>query len=156
MSIVRGQLVQDKISSGGVAQFGQGLRTFVPGFQVCPERPAFDYVGREAPADSIDTQTCPGAYPATLRIEVENSLRPFVSAQYFNLPLGISGGTADTMFGQMSTTRMNAFGYREDVPIPVDDIQYAGMKNINTNALAFGQSAQKFAGNAIPTPTLTR
>ena len=155
MSVVSGQLVQQKISSGGVANFGQSLRTFVPQFQVCPERPAFDYVGRSAPADSLDTQACPGAYPSSLRIEVENSLRPFISPEYFNLPIGISGGTSDTMFGQMTTTRMNAFGYREEIPIPVDEIQYAGMKNINSEALNMGSLAQKFGGNANVTPTIS-
>jgi hypothetical protein len=151
MSIVTGQLVQSKISAGGVAQFGQGLRTFIPQFQVCPQRGAFDYVGREAPADSINTQTCPGAYPSSLRIEVENSLRPFVSDTYFNLPIGISGGTADTMFGNMTSTRMNAFGYRADVPIPVET-QYAGMKNTDTQALNMGQLGRKFAGNKQTEP----
>ena len=105
---VSSQLVQNKISAGSVAAFGQSLRTFVPEFQVCPPRGAFDYAGRDAPSDSINTQGCPGTYPSSLRIEVENSLRSFVSPTYFNLPIGITGG-ADTMFGQTSTSRQQGF-----------------------------------------------
>jgi hypothetical protein len=157
MSVVNGQLVQNKISAGSVAGFGQSLRTFVPEFQVCPPRGAFDYAGREASADSIDTERCPGGYPASLRIEVENSLRSFVSPTYFNLPIGISGG-ADTMFGQMSTGRMNAFGYSADIPLPVDISQGgAGQKLAQqygiTQPDVLSQLASKYAGNQIVTPT---
>jgi hypothetical protein len=157
MSVVNGQLVQTKISAGSVAGFGQSLRTFVPEFQVCPPRGAFDYAGREAPADSIDTQACPGGYPATLRIEVENSLRPFVSDTYFNLPIGISGG-ADTMFGQMAGGRLNAFGYRADIPMPVDITSGAEGTKL-AQQYGVGQQdvltllASKYAGNQQFTPT---
>ena len=157
MSVTSGQLVQTKISAGSVAGFGQSLRTFVPEFQVCPPRGAFDYAGREAPADSIDTQACPGGYPSSLRIEVENSLRPFVSDTYFNLPIGISGG-ADTMFGQMSTGRLNAFGYRADIPMPVDITSGAQGQKL-AQEYGVGQQdvltllASKYAGNQQINPT---
>lgn len=150
MSVVNGQLVQTKITAGSVGEFGQSLRTFIPQFQVCPPRAAFDYAGREAPEDSLNTQTCPGAYPASLRIEVENSLRPFVSPTYFNLPIGI-GGTADTMFGQQATSRIGAFGYAQNMDIPV----YSGQKMLNSDlgAASYSDMAKKFTGgiNTIPT-----
>ena len=156
MSVISGQLVQTKISAGSVGEFGQSLRTFVPDFQVCPARPAFDYAGREASPDSINTQQCPGAFPASLRIDVENSLRPFVSPTYFNLPIGISGN-ADTMFGQQATSRLSAFGYQQNIPINIDDLaqgSYAGQKNINTDisSMGYGNIAQKYTGNLSLTP----
>lgn len=157
MSVVNGQLVQNKISAGSVAGFGQSLRTFVPEFQVCPPRGAFDYAGREAPADSIQTEMCPGGYPASLRIEVENSLRASVSPTFFNLPIGISGG-ADTMFGQMSTGRMNAFGYRDIIDLPVDVTQggpgqkLAQQYGIGENDV-LTQLASKYAGTQQVNPT---
>ncbi len=154
MSIVTGQLVQAKISAGSVAAFGQSLRTFVPQFQVCPERPAFDYAGREAPADSLDTQVCPGAYPADLRIQVENSLRPFVSEKYFNLPIGVSGG-ADTMFGNMNVSRANAFGYREDFPVAIQDLSsgnFQGANNVDGSAIALATAGLKKAAGLSITP----
>ena len=146
MSVVSGQLVQTKISAGSVASFGQSLRTFVPEFQVCPVRPAFDYVGRSASPDSLDTQTCPGAYPASLRIDVENSLRPYISPTYFNLPVGISGG-ADTMFGNISTGRPTAFGFDVDINVPMT---YSGKAGNNEATLS--AYAQKYTGNASATP----
>jgi len=159
MSVVNGQLVQTKITAGSVGEFGQSLRTFIPQFQVCPPRAAFDYAGREAPEDSLNTQTCPGAYPSSLRIEVENSLRPFVSPPYFNLPIGI-GGTADTMFGRQNTSRIGAFGYAQPLDIPIDNLdqyQYAGGKLVNTDlgAAAYSDIAKKYTGGIIPTPTVS-
>jgi len=158
MSVVNGQLVQNKISAGSVAGFGQSLRTFVPEFQVCPPRGAFDYAGREAPADSIQTERCPGGYPASLRIEVENSLRSFVSPTYFTLPIGISGG-ADTMFGQMSNGgRMSAFGFRDVIGLPVDITQggegqkLAQQYGIGENDV-LTQLASKYAGTQQVNPT---
>lgn len=150
MSIVNGQLVQTKITAGSVGEFGRSLRTFIPQFQVCPPRAAFDYAGREAPEDSLNTQTCPGAYPASLRIDVENSLRPFISPTYFNLPIGI-GGTADTMFGQQSTSRVGAFGYSQELDIPV----YAGQKITNSDigAAAYSDMAKKYTGGITTIPT---
>ena len=144
MSVVSGQLLQNKISAGSVGQFGQGLRTFVPQFQVCPARYAFDQYGRNASPDSIDTETCPGGFPADLRISVENSLRPFVSPTYFNLPIGISGGT-DTLFGHVNVNRKSAFGFQDIVPI-----------NMNEDPLvAQGVIGSRFSGNARLTPTYT-
>jgi len=151
MSVVSGQLVQNKISAGSVGQFGQGLRTFVPQFQVCPARYAFDQYGRDAPADSINTETCPGGFPAALRISVENSLRPFVSPTYFNLPIGISGG-ADTLFGQVNVNRKTAFGFQDLIPVPIDATAgLPGQKNINTDSF-YGVIANKYMGGATPTP----
>ena len=153
---ITAQLIQTKISAGSVGEFGQSLRTFVPEFQVCPARPAFDYAGREAAPDSINTLQCPGAFPASLRIDVENSLRPFVSPTYFNLPIGISGN-ADTMFGQQATSRLSAFGYQQNIPINIEDLaqgSYAGQKNINTDisSMGYGNVAQKYTGNLSLTP----
>ena len=154
MSIVTGQLVQQKISAGSVAAFGQSLRTFVPQFQVCPDRGTFDYAGREAPPDSIDTQTCPGGYPSSLRIEVENSLRPFISDTYFNLPIGISGG-ADTMFGQAAYSRIPAFGYDKVIPLDVT-AGISGQKLDNRIGITapemLGTAASKFMNNQSVVP----
>lgn len=152
MSIVQGKLLQTKISAGSVGQYSQGLRTFVPEFQVCPSRYSFDQYGRDAPPDSIDTQTCPGAFPSSLRIDVENSLRPFVSPTYFNLPVGISGGS-DTMFGHVNTGRLSAFGYQDmyDVgkvyQVPYAEGGFAGQKNVNMDTVNF--AAHKYMGNAL-------
>ncbi len=149
MSIVSGQLVQTKVSAGSVAGFGQSLRTFVPQFQVCPTRPAFDYVGRVAPPNSIDTETCAGGFPPTLRIEVENSLRPFVSPTYFNLPVGISGGS-DTMFGNVSTGRLTAFGVDKTIPLPLTKQNNA---KYDKSSAVYTSMAQKYAGNLGISPT---
>jgi hypothetical protein len=160
MSVVSGQLVQTKISAGSVGSFGQSLRTFVPQFQICPSRGAFDYAGREAPPDSIDTQTCPGAYPSSLRIEVENSLRPFVSPTYFNLPIGISGN-ADTLFGRQNTSRLSAFGYQQTVPVPIDQMaagEYDGKNIVNFDGGAMGvaTAAQKYMGSLKASPQFSQ
>jgi len=153
MSIVSGQLVQTKISAGSVATFGQSLRTFVPEFQVCPVRPAFDYSGRSSAIDSLDTQTCPGAFPASLRIDVENSLRPFISPTYFNLPEGITGGGADMMFGQNGFGgRPNAFGFDVDINVPVT----YGNQNNQRNEAAYSSYGQKNIGNGSISPAYGR
>ncbi len=158
MSIVSGKLLQTKITAGSVAEFGQSLRTFVPQFQVCPARGAFDYAGREAPPDSIDTQRCPGAYPSSLRIDVENSLRPFVSPTYFNLPLGVSGN-ADTMFGSQNVSRLSAFGYQQTYPIPLQELangQYDNKNIINWDgaSMGMGNAGQKRMGSLTTQPIL--
>ena len=90
MSIVS-NLAQTKINAGGIAPFAASLQILNPQLSGCSQRGLFDQYGRPAPIDSIDTQTCPGLYSAENRIEVENSLRPYLSAKYFNLPEGISG-----------------------------------------------------------------
>ena len=159
MSVVSGKLLQSKISAGSVAEFGQSLRTFVPQFQVCPARGGFDYAGREAPPDSINTQSCPGAYPSSLRIEVENSLRPFISPTYFNLPIGVSGN-ADTMFGRQNTSRLSAFGYQQTIPIPIDQLANGefNQKNIinwDGASMGVGNSAQKYMGSLSAVPNFT-
>ena len=157
MSVISGQLLQTKISSGAVAEFGQSLRTFIPQFQSCPARAGFDTYGREAPPDSIDTQSCPGAYPSSLRIEVENSLRPFVSPTYWNLPIGISGN-ADTLFGRQNTSRLSAFGYQQSLPIPIDQLadgKYQQKNIINWDGASMGvaNAAQKYMGSLKTVPT---
>jgi hypothetical protein len=144
MSITSNQLLQNKVSAGGVGQFGQGLRTFVPQFQVCPARYAYDQYGRDAPPDSINTETCPGGFPADLRISVENSLRPFVSPTYFNLPIGISGGS-DTLFGRVNVNRKSAFGFQDMIQV-----------DMNVNPLmAQGTIGSRFYGGVQPTPVYT-
>jgi hypothetical protein len=157
MSVVSGQLLQTKISSGSVASFGQSLRTFVPQFQNCSSRGSFDQYGREAPPDSIDTQTCPGAFPSSLRIEVENSLRPFVSPTYWNLPIGISGN-ADTMFGRQNTSRLSAFGYQQSLPIPIDQLADGKFQNKNIinwdgSSMGVANAAQKYMGSLDASPS---
>ena len=157
MSIVSGQLLQQKISAGAVSEFGQSLRTFIPNFQICPSRNSFDNYGREAPPDSINTQTCPGAYPSSLRIEVENSLRPFVSPTYWNLPVGISGN-ADTLFGRQNTSRLSAFGYQQSLPIPIDQLadgKYQEKNIINWDGASMGvaNAGQKYMGSLTTIPT---
>ncbi len=95
---ISSNLVQIKINSAGAAQFGQSLPILHPELSPCSARYPVDQYGREAPPMSIDALTCPGLYSAETIIDVENSLRPFLSPKYFGLPLGISGG-ADTLFG---------------------------------------------------------
>ena len=118
------------------------MRTFVTQFQVCPARYAFDQYGRNAPADSINTETCPGGFPADLRISVENSLRPFVSPTYFNLPVGISGGM-DTMYGQVNINRKSALGFQNMIPVDVTQ---------NSDAM-YGAIGSKYLGASSPYAT---
>jgi len=106
---------------------------------------------------SIDTQSCPGAYPSSLRIEVENSLRPFVSPTYWNLPIGISGN-ADTLFGRQNTSRLSAFGYQQSLPIPIDQLadgKYQQKNIINWDGASMGvaNAAQKYMGSLKTVPT---
>jgi hypothetical protein len=152
MSVIQGTLLQNKISAGGVASFGQSLRTFVPQFQVCPPRGAFDQYGRDAAPQSINTQTCPGGYPALARIDVENSLRPFISPLYFNLPIGISGGS-DTLFGRVNIGRPTASMNIDEVPISFNDKNYTlGSNNFDRVANEVGDMAAKFNGNVMVVP----
>jgi hypothetical protein len=156
MSIVSGKLLQQKISAGSVDTFGQSLRTFVPEFQICPPRAAFDQYGRDSPPQSIDTQTCPGGYPSLARIEVENSLRPFISPLYFNLPIGISGG-ADTLFGRVNINRPNAFGNIVDLKVPMtqkqkEDFQFLGSNNVDSIAPLVSGIASTYYGNVMASP----
>jgi hypothetical protein len=119
-------LVQTKINSGGVAAFSQSLPILHPEITPCSQRYTYDQYGRTAPADSIDTQSCPGLFSASNRVEVENSLRPFLSPQYFGLPLGISGG-ADSMFGQAGSAG-RLISLTQEIPVNT------GNKNIQTSA----------------------
>ncbi len=153
MSVISGKLLQQKISAGSVGEFGQGLRTFVPMYQICPPRGAFDTYGRDAPPQSIDTQTCPGGYPSLARIEVENSLRPFISPLYFNLPIGISGG-ADTLFGRVNVSRPNAFGNINDIKVPLTNTgdSFLGAQNVDRVAPLVGDIASTYYGNVMASP----
>jgi hypothetical protein len=155
MSVIQGTLLQNKISAGGVSSFGQSLRTFVPQFQVCPARGAFDQYGRDASPQSINTQTCPGGFPSLARIEVENSLRPFISPLYFNLPIGISGG-ADTLFGRVNINRPNAFGNIDEVQIPIsDDKFYMGGQSTDSSASELSDISSSYYGNVSVVPDYT-
>jgi len=153
MSILQGKLLQNKISAGQVDAFGQSLRTFVPAFQVCPGRAAVDQYGRNASPQSIDTQTCPGGFPSLARIEVENSLRPFISPLYFNLPIGISGG-ADTLFGRVNVSRPNAFGNINDIKVPVTNTSdsFLGARNVDSFSPLYSSMANTYYGNDMFSP----
>jgi hypothetical protein len=108
---VTSNLAQVKINAGGVGPFAASLKTLNPELSGCGTRALYDQYGRPAPLDSIDSQSCPGLYSSSNRIEVENSLRSFLSPQYFNLPEGISGAYsstaqgADTLFGNSTSSR---------------------------------------------------
>jgi hypothetical protein len=137
-------LIQTKINSGGIAQFGASMSSMIPQLSPCGQRYAFDQYGREAPPDSIDTLTCPGLFSAGARIEVENSLRSYLSPRYFSLPVGISGG-ADTLFGNAGIGgRISAAGFGEQAVVELSDLQGSN-KNINSE-LAFGALGLKFTG----------
>jgi len=153
MSVVNGKLIQQKISAGQVDAFGASLRTFVPAFQVCPPRGAFDQYGRDAPPQSIDTVTCPGGFPSLARIEVENSLRPFISPLYFNLPIGISGG-ADTMFGRVNINRPNAFGNIDEIKVNLTNTKgdFLGNQNVDAIAPLVSDMGSTFYGNVMVSP----
>lgn len=149
---ISSQLVQTKINSGGVQQFGASMSTLMPELSPCVPRFGFDQYGREAPPDSVNTETCGGVYSALNRIEVENSLRSFLSPRYYDLPVGISGG-ADTLFGRASTGgRITTAGY--DTSIPIDAaIMMGSNKNINGD-LAFSALGQKYTGTTNYVPPL--
>ncbi len=141
---ISSQLVQTKINSGGIAQFGASMSTLIPELSPCGDRYGFDQYGREAPPDSVDSLTCPGLFSSEVRINVENSLRPFLSPRYFDLPIGISGG-ADTLFGNAGIGgRVSVSGYNQNVPIDISALSGAN-KNINAN-LAFTRLAQTTTG----------
>ena len=139
---ISSQLVQTKINSGGVAQYGASMATLIPQLSPCADRYGFDQYGREASPDSINSLTCPGLYSSTNRLDVENSLRPFLSPRYFDLPVGISGG-ADTMFGNAAIGgRISNAGWNTNVPITPDMLS---TKNTN-GELAFSALGQKYTG----------
>ena len=141
---ISSQLVQTKINSGGIAQFGASMSTLIPELSPCGERYGFDQYGRQAPPDSVDSLTCPGMFSSEVRINVENSLRPFLSPRYFDLPVGISGG-ADTYFGNAAIGgRVSIAGYDKNIPIETSMLSGA-QKNINSN-LAFSALGQKYTG----------
>ena len=137
--MITSNLAQVKINAGGVAPFGQSLPILHPELSPCAMRYGFDQYGREAPPDSVNSLTCPGLFSASTRIDVENSLRPFLSPRYFDLPIGISGG-ADTMFGNASIGgRISIAGYDKNIPIEVQALS-GHNKNINAE-LGYGSLA---------------
>lgn len=141
---ISSQLVQTKINSGGIAQFGASMSTLIPELSPCGDRYGFDQYGRQAPPDSVDSLTCPGLFSSEVRINVENSLRPFLSPRYFDLPVGISGG-ADTLFGNAAIGgRISVAGYDKNIPIEASMLA-GNTKNINAN-LAFSALGQKYTG----------
>lgn len=112
---VSNNLAATKIDVGSVGGFGQSLAILNPELSPCPARFSFDQYGRPAAPDSLDTTTCPGLYDPLVRIEVENSLRSYLSPRYFNLPQGISQGT-DTMFGRTTSAGRNYLNTVSDLP----------------------------------------
>ena len=124
-----------KINVGGVAAFGQSLAILYPELSPCGQRYSFDQYGRPAAPDSLDTTSCAGRFDPSERIEVENSLRSYLSPRYYSLPKGILQGT-DTMFGRGTTKGRNYL----DTDIVQTDVQ-----NYLNNAQALEQQAGKFA-----------
>jgi hypothetical protein len=124
-----------KINVGGVAAFGQSLAILHPELSPCGQRYSFDQYGRPAAPDSLDTTSCAGRFDPSERIEVENSLRSYLSPRYYSLPKGILQGT-DTMFGRGTTKGRNYL----DTDIVQTDVQ-----NYLNNAQALEEQAGKFA-----------
>jgi hypothetical protein len=104
--MVAENIPSNKINVGGVAAFGQSLAILHPELSPCGERYAFDQYGRPSPPDSLDTTSCAGRFDPSERIEVENSLRSYLSPRYYTLPKGIDQRT-DTMFGRGVTVGRN-------------------------------------------------
>ena len=94
---VRSKLLQNKLNSGGISAFGASIQTLVPQASPCMNRQAVDQYGRPAPASSIDTLSCPGVFSPMTIISNENSLRSFLSPQYYNIAQGLEG-TVDGMY----------------------------------------------------------
>jgi hypothetical protein len=112
---ISNNLAATKIDVGSVAGFGQSLSILNPELSPCPARFSFDQYGRPAAPDSLDTTTCPGLYDPSVRIQVENSLRSYLSPRYFNLPKGITQGT-DTMFGRTTSKGRNFLVIESELP----------------------------------------
>jgi hypothetical protein len=149
--MITSNLAQVKINAGGVAPFGQSLPILHPELSPCADRGAFDQYGRPAPPDSIDTMTCPGLFTANTRIEVENSLRPFLSTKYYGLPMGVSGG-GDTLFGNAASAG-RLIDFTKEIPLDLASTTGgAGTKNINSD-LAFAQAGQNRLGLVTPNAT---
>ena len=124
-----------KINVGGVAAFGQSLAILHPELSPCGQRYSFDQYGRPAAPDSLDTTSCAGRFDPSERIEVENSLRSYLSPRYYSLPKGILQGT-DTMFGRGTTKGRNYL----DTNIVETDID-----NYLTDSGALGEQGGKYA-----------
>lgn len=128
---ISNNLAATKIDAGGVAGFGQSLAILHPELSPCGERYAFDQYGRPAAPDSLDTLVCPGFSDPSVRIEVENSLRSYLSPRYFNLPKGITQGT-DTMFGRTTSAGRN---FLDTDIVPLDANKLAGATKANPDLL---------------------
>ena len=139
---ISSNLVQVKINSGGVAALSQSLPVLHPEISPCPDRFAVDQYGRPSDPSTIDTETCPGLFSASNRIDVENSLRPFLSPTYFNLPLGISGG-GDTLFGNAGSAG-RAIDFTREVPA-------FATKNVQQNLGTTGQTLAQNADTLVRT-----
>ncbi len=124
-----------KINVGGVAAFGQSLAILNPELSPCGERYAFDQYGRPAPPDSLDTTSCPGRFDPSERIEVENSLRSYLSPRYYSLPKGVNQGT-DTMFGRGTSKGRNYLD---------TDLVQTDVNNYLTDSGALGEQGGKYA-----------
>ena len=112
MSIVQGKLSNQTISGvDSISNFSQAARTFVSQFNVCPARPAFDQFGRPSGYGALNTLNAPGCFSPMETILNENSLRPVLASQplYKNIQSGVGIGAADTLFGQRTPGRGNAF-----------------------------------------------
>ena len=139
---ISSNLVQVKINSGGVAAFSQSLPVLHPEISPCPDRFAVDQYGRPSDPSTIDTETCPGLFSASNRIDVENSLRPFLSPTYFNLPIGISGG-GDTLFGNAGSAG-RAIDFTKEIPA-------FATKNVQQNLGTTGQTLAQNADTLVRT-----
>jgi hypothetical protein len=128
-----------KINVGGVAAFGQSLAILNPELSPCGERYAFDQYGRPAAPDSINTTVCPGRFDPSERIEVENSLRSYLSPRYYSLPKGVNQGT-DTMFGRGTTKGRNYLNTEETI---TDVNQYLKDEGSLASAASMNQVAPK-------------
>jgi len=114
MSIVNaGKLINNLIGGvDSIANFSQAARTFVPSFNVCPKRPAFDQYGRPSGYGALNTLSAPGCFSIEETILNENSLRPPLSSNplYKNIQSGVGGHGADTLFGMGLPGRGYAYG----------------------------------------------
>lgn len=98
-------------TSNGLGGFAFSTRILNPKNQVCPARFLVDSYGRDGAAiDSLDTLSCAGAFDPTVRIDVENALRPQYG-EYLNVPQGLS------VFNNMYTSQNgDTLGVGRDKP----------------------------------------
>jgi len=124
---ISSQLVQTKINSGGLQQFGASMSTLFPQLSPCGTHLGVDQYGRPSPPNSVDSLGCPGLFNPSVTIENENSLRSFLSPRYYDLPVGLSGGN-DTLFGR-NGGRAYISGYAPNKMYDINDFT-GGNKNI--------------------------